>query len=298
MSLTGSAVTTLILMICGVGDDLPPPPPPLKPLPDPLPTVRKLRHYVVQVKLIEVDEHGHETVIGEPRIQTTGGNAGISVDHQNGRRFEFTMRLTDKLSSSDDLIPARNLTAKAEESLLKKLEQKLDLNAQLQPTREILTNITRRTGINIAIDPETARGMAAELELVTSLVVKDEVVSDVLDRLLQPLKLGYMVKQDAILIATPDKLQSAPDELIVKTYNVADLIKIGGGSVDETPDFRPLIDRIKSTIQPTSWDRKESGATIRPFNSTVSIVIRQTATAHSSIERLLDRLRRESTGQR
>ena len=292
----GSAGLLLILSAFGADDPIPGSPA-LKASPEPIPVTRKLRHYVVQVKLIEVDDQGKETVLGEPRLQTTGGNAGISVDHSDGRRFEFTMRLTDRLGSADDLMPARTMAPNSEETLLKKLDQKIDLNVQQQSRREILREITRRAGINFAIDPDSERSVAGDFEIPLNIAVKDEAAGDVIDRLLQPFKLGYIVRHDVVLIATSEKLVPAPEDFVVKTYDVADLVKASDETGREAPNFRPLIERIKSTVQPTSWDRKEASATIRPFNSTQSIVVRQTAYAHSSIDRLLDRIRHEQPRQ-
>jgi hypothetical protein len=68
--------------------------PPLK-VASPATTTAKQKHYVVQIKLIEVDEQGRETVLGTPQVKTTGGNAGVSVDHADGRHFEFTINLRE-----------------------------------------------------------------------------------------------------------------------------------------------------------------------------------------------------------
>lgn len=263
--------------------------PVLKTAPDPLPA-RKARHYVVQVKLIEVDDQGRETVLGEPKLQTAGGNAGISVDHPDGRRFDFTIRLSDRLGG-DELIPAKTQATSQIDSILKKLDQKIDLNMQQQPRREILRELAKRAGVSVAFDPESIRSIVADMESPIDLKIKDESISSALDRLIEPMNLGYAVKHDVILIAAQEKLLPSPDEFTVKTYNVADLVRKGADR--ETPDFDPLIERIKSNVLTSSWERKEATATIRPFNSTQSIVVRQTATGHAAIERLLEKIRNE-----
>ena len=233
MSLAAFGTAGLVLISIFGADDALPAPPPLKATAEPVAASRKPRHYVVQVKLIEVDEQGLETVLGEPRLQTTGGNAGISVDHPDGRRFEFNMRLTDRQSSGEELMPARNplkpaaVTAlrSAEEDLLKKLDQKIDLNIQRQPRLEILKEIHQRTDIGILIDPEDAKSILAEMAAPASLVVRNESVVDVLDRLLQPLKLVHFASDDIVKVVTSEKLAATPGELTVKTYSVADLVK-------------------------------------------------------------------------
>lgn len=285
-----------LLLAAALGADDPSSGPALKTNPEPV--VKKSRHYVVQVRLVEIDEQGRETVLGEPRLQTAGGNAGLSIDHPDGRRFEFTVRLTDRLGTngSDDLIPARPPTTgnlvenpRSVESIQKKLDQKIDLNVKQQPRRAILKSIAEQAGFNIAIDPDSVREVMGEMEARVDMTVKNESVSTVLEQLIEPLNLGFAIRRDVVLIAVPEKLLPTPEEFTVKTYDVADLVKTGA----DAPDFSPLIAQIKKGVLPASWERKEATATIRPFNSTLSIVVRQTAPGHAAIDRLLEKIRRE-----
>lgn len=296
--LVSAARSACLLLAAVIGAEDPVANPPLKSAPDPVPASRKTRHYIVQVKLIEVDDQGRESILGEPKLQTAGGNAGISVDHADGRRFEFTVKLTDRPGANDDLIPAKSPSAGAAADLTaKKLEQKIELNVQQQTRRDVLRELTKKAGLSVAIDPESVRAVATQLESPIDLKVRDEALSAVLDRILEPLNLGYAVKHDIILIAHQDKLLPTADEFVVKTYNVADLVKKAGKTEGDLPNFVPLIDRIKSSVMTSSWERTESPATIRPFNSTLSIVVRQTTSGHMAIERLLEKIRAEnSTG--
>ncbi len=278
-----------VILTIAFGADESARPPALKGTPEPLPAVKNQRHFVVQLKLIEVDEQGRETVLGEPRLKTTGGNAGVSIDHPDGRRFEFVMKLSDRLGSSDELAPARPLAA---DSTLKKLDQKIDLNLQQQSRKEVLREIGRKTGLSIAVDPESIRSIVDQMDSAMDLKVSGEPVADVLNRVIEPLNLEFTVKHDVVFIATAEKLLPAPEDFVVKTYAVADLVKTGDPEKDP-PELAALIERIKSSVMPASWERKEAAATIRPFNSTLSIVVRQTAPGHAAIERLLDKLRRE-----
>ncbi len=280
-----------LLLAAALGADEPVAAPPrLKTTADAMPAVRKARHYLVQVKLIEVDEQGRETVLGEPKLQTTGGNAGLSIDHADGRRFEFTMKLTDRLGSSDELIPAKSVGS-ATDGVIKKLDQKIDLSLMHQPRKDVLREISKRAGVSFAIDPDSSREILAGMEVPIDIKVKDEAIASILDQVIEPLKLEYTVRQEVVLIAAAEKLVPLPEDFIIKTYHVADLVK--NANDDETPDLVPLIERIKSTVMPASWDRKQAAASIRSFNSTSSVVVRQTATGHAAIERFLDKIRRD-----
>ena len=57
-------------------------------------------------------------------------------------------------------------------------------------------------------------------------------------------------------------------------------------------DFSPLMDLITSTIAPDSWEQTGGEATVKPFETTLSLIIRQTQKVHEEIADLLSQLRR------
>ena len=57
-------------------------------------------------------------------------------------------------------------------------------------------------------------------------------------------------------------------------------------------DFEKLIKLITQTIEPDSWSEVGGRGTIRPNETTLSLVIRQTEHVHDQISDLLDQLRR------
>lgn len=63
----------------------------------------------------------------------------------------------------------------------------------------------------------------------------------------------------------------------------------GGASV---ADFTELIDLITSTVQPDSWDTVGGAGSVKPYTTTLSLVIRQTQAVHQEIADLLTQLRR------
>jgi len=276
-------------------DDLAVEGPPLKAT-APAQAASKQKHYLVQIKLIEVDEQGRETLLGSPQLKTAGGNAGLSIDHSDGRRFDFTINLLDgkgAAGSPRELAPVAKSDESENASVEKKLDHKITFKAVQQTRKEVLREVAQQAGINIAIDPESAKSVKVQLETLIDFKVENEPVTQVLDRIVQPLKLGYAVKHEVVLIAVAEKLLPDPEEYSVKTYEVADLVAPQKLTGDAKPDFAPVIQRIKTTVHPETWDRKGGSATIRPFNSTSSLVIRQTAAGHLAVERLLEKMRQE-----
>ena len=75
------------------------------------------------------------------------------------------------------------------------------------------------------------------------------------------------------------------DDYLFRTYDVSELMD--GESELTAADFEPLIQTIKTVAAPESWQGK---ATIRPFVSTRSLVIKQTAAVHQDVAQALKEL--------
>lgn len=68
------------------------------------PQAAKPKVYVVYVTVVEVD--GDETILFTPKVQTTGSPAGVTVDHADGRSFEFNCQLATASSPQLERPPA------------------------------------------------------------------------------------------------------------------------------------------------------------------------------------------------
>jgi general secretion pathway protein D len=64
---------------------------------------------------------------------------------------------------------------------------------------------------------------------------------------------------------------------------------LGGGS---QADFDSLIELIKTTVRPTSWDDTGGAGSISPFDTNLSLVVSQTQEVHEELADLLEQLRR------
>lgn len=66
--------------------------------------------------------------------------------------------------------------------------------------------------------------------------------------------------------------------------------RLAGGS--PTADFDTLVSLISTTVAPDSWAEVGGAASIRQYETTLSLVVRQTQKVHEEIADLLDQLRR------
>ena len=99
-----------------------------------------------------------------------------------------------------------------------------------------------------------------------------------------------------------DELPKPGNKLIAKTYAVADLVlepyftetdSVQSGVTDA--DFQELVDLIRQTIDPDSWESAGRSSRIAPFPAKLSLIVTQTKQNHARIQDLLARLRELGT---
>jgi hypothetical protein len=181
--------------------------------------------YVVYVTVVEVDAEGNETVLFTPKVQTTGQPAGVTVDHIDGRSFEFQCRL-----------------AATEKPVLEQIPS--------------LAKGSKSAGEDVAPVPTAIAPANVE-------PTKDHSSTE----------------------------RRARDVFFVRTYDVSDLLE--PTDVVTAADFEPLIQTLKSVAAPESWTGK---ATIRPFASTRSLVVKQNEAGHKAVAAALHELRPRKLG--
>ncbi len=164
------------------------------------------------------------------------------------------------------------------------LRQRLSVNLQAVPLPDALKQIAEKTRTTIVLDEESIRqaGIAVDLPVTIETRVPES-VSAILNLILQPRNLGYVVEGRSIKVTTREVVE---DTLYVRVYPVADLV----ASVEPRYDFRELISLITSTVGPESWDAIGGPGRIDAFQA--SLVIAQTQPRHEEIADLLGTLRR------
>ncbi len=230
----------------------------------------------------------------------------------------------------------------------KQIEQSLSRSVSLhfnnEPLVKVIEEIQKIADVNVVLD-----NAGLDEERVTSgtsvtIGVDGITLRSALNLILEPLNLGYMTKNEVLVITSRLKQQG---QLEPRAYPVADLVlpipnstpatmmQPGAGplwSVPSTPtqsgqaqafmqvgqpvgananvalanatasthphnvlgqpDFDSVKHLIMSTIEPESWDEAGGPGSITTFESTLSLVIRQTQKVHDEIRDLLQQLRR------
>ena len=111
--------------------------------------------------------------------------------------------------------------------------------------------------------------------------------------MLGALDLTYIIKNEVLLITTPDK---ASNELTTKVYPVGDLTMPATGRVSGE-DYSSLIEVITTSISPTTWDEVGGPASVKALRKSRSLIIAQTEEAQEQIVELLTALRKARDSQ-
>ncbi|QDT50515.1 Methicillin resistance mecR1 protein [Symmachiella dynata] len=158
-------------------------------------------------------------------------------------------------------------------------------------------------------DPALVGCSISEFETTKSLVVRQTAqghkrLIEFLNQLRVLLQLKHASKLGEIRMPQAPEAES---EITTVNYAVADLVvpvpaRLNldpQGTHRQTtndnagkPDFAALIDLIKTTVRPDSWQEVGGAGTIQTFENTLSLVIRQSAEIHQGIAELLTQLRR------
>ena len=166
----------------------------------------------------------------------------------------------------------------------KTLQKKIDVEYLDTRLDKVLEDLGERLGIEIALDVCSLDDMGIGADTPMTFQVSDVSAASVLDLLLRPLELTFVVKDDFLVVLTEE---AAEADLITRVYNVPDLVGI------EHPDFDSLTAVIASTIDPSSWDEVGGPGSIAPYEGggLRVLVVSQTSEVHQRIERVLDALR-------
>jgi serpin B len=108
---------------------------------------------------------------------------------------------------------------------------------------------------------------------------------------LEPIGLASYVDEGELVITTKEK---SDERLIVRVYDVSDLVLIDLDNPLTGANYGPLIDSLQSTVAPETWDTVGGQGAIRPFNAPgiEAILVGQTEPVHEEVDLLLMQIRK------
>jgi hypothetical protein len=152
------------------------------------------------------------------------------------------------------------------------------------PLGEAIAYLATQHDVDIQLDPKGLTDAAVDPSApVTRTLRKPVPLESGLNLLLDEFDLTFTVQDGVLKITSKER---ADEVLSIKVYPVGDLVTRPRG-------WGPLMNLIKSTIQPDSWDDNGGPATIVPFPSGGLLIVSHRRDVHAELRDLLAAMRAE-----
>ncbi len=160
--------------------------------------------------------------------------------------------------------------------------------------RDVVEVLSKTVEIPIVIDTLALEDFGIDTSIPINGQFKDTLLQFVLRRILSEQELVYIIRDEVLVITTPEEGESA---LVIGLYPVRDLVQTGDEPIIDSLggtnfDFDTLIATIESTVAPDSWDTVGGPGAIDVFLPVPTLVLAQMQDVHDEIGALLTKLRR------
>jgi hypothetical protein len=166
-----------------------------------------------------------------------------------------------------------------------------DLAFDEAPLRDFAQHFRETLDLPLAVDTRALEDAGLDLDTPVTFESQGETGRAVLARVLSPLDLVWIVRDETLLITTKEK---AEENLEVRLYPLP-----WGYQLGPAIHFLPLIDLIQSTVAADTWDTVGGPGAIRPLEAGVigQLVVSTTNEVHEEIEGFLGRLHEQALAE-
>jgi len=170
--------------------------------------------------------------------------------------------------------------------ILEALESVSDFHFENMSLTDAANYLRERFEINVVVGNIKNTWLGPDRVSVT-LNLRNATLSSLLSHLTGPSDLGWAIRNDAIEIGPATELKSA---LLVRVYEVTDLVQFAERDGTYRHDYDTLIDNIIAIIEPYSWDDVGGEGSIQglPTNGRALLVVSSDYQTHGQIEELLN----------
>ena len=179
------------------------------------------------------------------------------------------------------------------------LAERGSLEVVEKPLREVVQELSRQFQVQIVVSQKKLEEASVSPDTPITKKLHSLPLESILRRVLADLELGFVVRDNVLLISTPEDIES---QLDTRVYPVLDLVtQLGrgsqGASSNPERDYASLIDTITCTIAPDTWDALGGPGSITAFDNAGVLVVSQTHEIQDQIGQLLQTLRRAKSYQ-
>ena len=186
-----------------------------------------------------------------------------------------------------------------EQRIEQALAQRGSLDAVEKPLRDVVQELSRQFQVQIVVSQKRLEEASVSPDTPITKTLHSLPLESILRRVLADLELGFIVRDNVLLITTPEDIES---QLDTRVFPVLDLVtQLGrrpqGASANAERDYVSLIDTITCTIAPDTWDALGGPGSITAFDNAGVLVISQTDEIQVQVGQLLQTLRRAKSYQ-
>ncbi|MEX0675631.1 MAG: hypothetical protein WD063_01050 [Pirellulales bacterium] len=171
----------------------------------------------------------------------------------------------------------------SEEKILAALAEQTKMQFIETPLQDAVEYLKSLHKIEIQLDSKALEDATIGSDTPVTRQLKDIKLSSALNLLLRDLDLTYIIRDEILLITTPEQAES---QLLTRTYPVGDLV-----DGNDAKGYDSLIEAITSTVKPPAWDEVGGPGSIKEVPKSKSLVISQTRECHDEVLELLRALR-------
>jgi ribosomal protein S8E len=189
---------------------------------------------------------------------------------------------------SSPAAPAPSALSVNQQSILAALKKPVSVNLTNARLAQFIEVLQKQGNMNVVVDNVGLNEVGKGINTPISISADHIALADAMKRVLEPLGLDYVIKDEVLLISSRSRCRPI---LEVRSYPVADLVTDNKTASGAKVDFEPLTKLITSTVEPASWEGSGGRGRIEPFENSLSLVIRQSEADHQKTSALLHNLR-------
>ena len=159
------------------------------------------------------------------------------------------------------------------------LEHSLALELKITPLRDLLVKLQEEFDIPIVLSAKKLEEAAVSPDTPIACSLPQAPLKTQLRALLDPLQLTYTIRDEVLIITTPEDAES---QLIIRLYDIRQLLSAG---VSGEQLYKQLI----TDVNPPNWDRNGGPGTASIYRGI--LVVNHTGQIHEDIEKWLADLR-------
>ncbi len=175
------------------------------------------------------------------------------------------------------------------------LRQRRAVNWNETPLGDVAQDLAEMLEVDVLLDTRALEDAGHDAGSSITLVATDIPLQKALEMALGELGLDTVIEDGFVVITTTEKVDAL---LLVRVYEVSDLVLNDLDDPHAGGNYQPLIDSITATVAPETWDMVGGAGAIRQYVAAgiEAIIVSQTAPIHDEIEAMLAGLRRARRG--